>query len=152
MRVWRKTNQNENPQYFAPKFSNSTSVMFWGSVGPKCVGKLAACDGKVNAEKYVEILQDNLFQGKQAMLGKKGESFIFQYDNAPPHKATFTKIYLHIPDLNIIENFCLRMKNQMNADPRGPPKSKQELIERVFEEWRKIPASSIKQLHAFIQK
>ena len=58
MRVWRKANENENPQYFAPKFSNSTSVMFWGSVGPNGVGKLAVCDGKVNAEMYVEILQD----------------------------------------------------------------------------------------------
>ena len=62
MRVWRKTNESENPQYFAPKFSNFTSVMFPGSIGPKCVGKLAVCGGKVNTEKYVEILQDNLFQ------------------------------------------------------------------------------------------
>ena len=32
--------------------------MFWGSVGPKGVGKLAVWDGKVNTEMYVEILQD----------------------------------------------------------------------------------------------
>ena len=102
MRVWRKTNENENPQYFAPKFSNSTSIMFWGSVGPKGVGKLAVCDGKVNAEKYVEILQENLFQGTKAMLGKKGEPFIFQHDNAPPHKAIFTKSYLSIRNISVL--------------------------------------------------
>ena len=164
MRVWRKSNEKDNPQYFAPKFSNCTSVMFWGSIGPKGVGKLAVCDGQINAEKYVEILHDNLFQGIKSMLGKKGEPFIFQHDNAPPHKAIFTKIYLHLrkisalpwpaqsPNLNIIENVWLLMKNQMNADARGPPRSKQELIERVFEEWRKIPTLFIKQLYASIPK
>ena len=66
--------------------------MFWGSVGPKGVGKLAVCDGKVNAEKCVEILQDNLFQVTKAILGKKGEPFIFQQDNATLHKVMLTKI------------------------------------------------------------
>ena len=37
IRVWRKSNEKDNSQYFAPKFSNCTSVMFWGSVGPKGV-------------------------------------------------------------------------------------------------------------------
>ena len=43
----------------------------WGTVGPKNVGKLASFDGRITVEKYVETLQDNLFQGKKAVLGKK---------------------------------------------------------------------------------
>ena len=70
IRVRRKTNENVNLQCFAPKVSNPTSVMFWRSVGPKGVGKLVVCDAKVNAEKYVEILQENVFQGTKAMLGE----------------------------------------------------------------------------------
>ena len=69
VRVLRKKGEDDNPEHYAPKFSNSISVMFWGSVGPKGVGKLAVCDGNINAEKYVEILQDNLFQGTKSMLG-----------------------------------------------------------------------------------
>ena len=68
LRVWWTTGEDDNPQFFPPKFSNSISVMFCGSIGPKRVGKLAFCDGQVNAEKYFQILQDNLFGGIKSML------------------------------------------------------------------------------------
>ena len=45
--------------------------MFWGSAGPKNAHKRASCDGRINAEKYVETLQDNFFQGTEATFGKK---------------------------------------------------------------------------------
>ena len=45
--------------------------MFWGSAGPKNVRKHASCDGRINAEEYVETLQDNFFQEIEAMFGKK---------------------------------------------------------------------------------
>ena len=44
------------------------------------------------------------------------------------------------------------MKNQMTADAGSPPRSKQQPIDKVFEEWRKIPEFFIKQLYAFISK
>ena len=40
----------------------------------------------------------------------------------------------------------------MTADAGSPPRSKQQLIHRVFEEWRKIPEFFIKQLYASISK
>ena len=40
----------------------------------------------------------------------------------------------------------------MTADAGSPPRSKQQLIDRVFEEWRKIPECFIKQLYASISK
>ena len=42
-----------------------------GTVWPKNVGNRASCDGRNNAEKYAETLQDNFFQGMKAMLEMK---------------------------------------------------------------------------------
>ena len=71
MRVCRKSSKMIIKKCFAPKFPNSISVMFWGSPGPKNVRKRASCEGRINAEKYVETLQDNFFQETETMLGKK---------------------------------------------------------------------------------
>ena len=68
---------------FAQIFSYSTLVMFWGSIGPKNVGKGASCDGRINAEKYMETLQENLLQETKTVLGKKWSH--------SPHKSIFTK-------------------------------------------------------------
>eukprot|EP00795_Rhopilema_esculentum_P002377 gene2377-18020_t len=43
--------------------------MFWGCIGPKGVGKLVICDQRLDSEKYVSLLQDNLFQIVAAMYG-----------------------------------------------------------------------------------
>ena len=55
-------------------------------------------------------------------------------------------------NFNIIKNVIVHMKNQMTADAGSLPRSKQQLIHRVFEEWRKIPEFFIKQLYASISK
>jgi len=45
--------------------------MFWGSFGPKSLGKCTACKGQTDAEKYVERLQGNLLQGTKQPLTNK---------------------------------------------------------------------------------
>ena len=109
----------------------------------KIRGKLVICDQRLDSEKYVSLLQDNLYQSVAAMYGEDERPFIFQQDNAPPHRSIFTKIYCQTrgikvlpwpassPDLNIIENVWLRMKNIINHDPNSPPITRESLIERV---------------------
>ena len=51
------------------------------------------------------------------------------------------------PDLNIIENIWLFIKNKLNCDPRGPPTTKEELQTRVISEWDRIPQDFIGKLY-----
>jgi len=74
------------------------------------------------------------------MFGEENKPIIFQHDNAPPHRAKKTKIYTKLrgiymfprpansPDLNIIENVWLFIKNKLNNDPRYPPTRREELV------------------------
>ena len=64
------------------------------------------------------------------------------YQNLPKdiHKISAPPWPAQSPHFNIIENVLLRVKNHMNPDARSSPRSKQQLIARVFKEWRKIPA------------
>ena len=71
MRARRKSSKMIIKNVLLQMFSKSTLVMFWESTGPKNVRKRASCDGRINAEKYMETFQDNFFQETEAMFGKK---------------------------------------------------------------------------------
>ena len=51
------------------------------------------------------------------------------------------------PDLSIIENIWLFIKNKLNNDPRRPPTTREELVYPIFEEWRRILQSFIAKLY-----
>ena len=164
LRVWRMTSEAENPEFFQPSFKNSLSVMFWGCIGPNGIGRLVICDQKMNAAKYVSLLRENLPQSISAIYGDEDRPYIFQQDNAPPHRANITKNFCQqqginllpwpaqSPDLNVIENVWQFMKNKMNFDPRGPPTTKNELIQRVEEVWQQIPCEYLRKLYESIPR
>ena len=51
------------------------------------------------------------------------------------------------PDLNIIENVRLFLKNKLNHDPRGTPATKEELRAQIVSEWGQIPRNFIGKLY-----
>ena len=138
--------------------------MCWGCIGPNCVEKLVVCTQKMNATKYVSQLQEHLAHSIFAIYGVENRPFIFHQDNAPPQRAKITKSYLdheginilpwppQRPDLNIIEKVWQFMKNKLNFNPRGPPRIKDELIERIQEVWQRIPIMYLKKLYESIPR
>ena len=113
--VWRKPGEEFRENCIFPKFSyGKESVMIWGCISWNGTGKLHICEKKVNADYYMTILQNNLPPSIKKL--KLTKDFQFLQDNAPPHKAGKTQLYLknmkyHVishpaqsPDLNPIEH------------------------------------------------
>jgi hypothetical protein len=61
------------------------SLLNWGCIIFNGVGTLATVNGNINAAKYIEILEENLWP--VIVRHYPEENYIFQDDNAPVHRA-----------------------------------------------------------------
>lgn len=89
--------------------------MIWGCITYHGIGTICVVDGNINAEKYISVLDENLWP---VILH-------FQDDNAPVHRARVVQDFRRInqlksmnwpaqsPDLNIIENCCWHLKREL---------------------------------------
>ncbi len=57
------------------------SIMLWGCFSAAGTGRLVAIEGKMNAAKYSDILDENLLQSAQDL--RLGRRFTLQQDNDP---------------------------------------------------------------------
>ncbi len=113
-------------------------------------GRLVAIEGKMNAAKYKDILDENLLQSAQDL--RLGRRFTFQQDNDPKHIAKITKEWLHnnsvtvlewpsqSPDLNPIEHLWRDLKMAVH---QRLPSNLTELERICKEEWQRIPKSRV---------
>ena len=123
--------------------------MVWGCMGWEGVGRLAVVEGKMNADQYVSILEDNLLPSLEES-GFFVEDVIFQQDNDSKHtskKATkwFEDNDINVldwapqsPDINPIEHLWQHIKRRL-GEYSIMPKGVWEIWERVAEVWNEIP-------------
>ena len=69
------------------------SVMIWGCITWNGVGTLCQVNGNINAEKYISVLDSQLWP----VIGRHfpDDSYVFLDDNAPVHMARIVERYKH---------------------------------------------------------
>lgn len=125
-----------------------TSVMVWGGVWYHGRTELAIVEGNINAKKYVAVLRNYLLPSIPT-----SPHFLFQHDNAPPHKPIAVRHFLYThavnlldpypansPDFNPIEKVWSWMVREVN---KHRPSNHASLVNAVQSAWDSLPQSRI---------
>jgi len=125
------------------------SMMVWGCMLWDGVGYACKIDGKMDADLYVSIMEDEL-QASLEFYGKTQQDIIFQQDNDPKHTSKKAKAWFQdnnfqvlqwpaqSPDLNPIEHCWQHLKKKL-GEYEHPPGGILELWDRAQKEWEGIP-------------
>jgi hypothetical protein len=88
LKVWRKSSEVWRPErlgYVAEAPSTNLKIMVWECLTYHGVGTLAMINGNMNSVKYIETLDNNLWQVVAKHFGNT--PYLFQDDNAPWHRS-----------------------------------------------------------------
>lgn len=134
------------------------SLMFWGCMCWEGVGYGVKIDGKMDAELYTSILEDELMESLK-WWNKEVEDILFQQDNDPKHTSKKAQEWFkdheievmkwpaQSPDLNPIEHLWSHLKRKL-GEYEIPPKGIEELWARVQKEWNGIDKAECQKLIA----
>ena len=155
--AWKKKGESLSDRLVQPtvKFGGG-SLMMWGCMSWEGVGYATRIEGRMDADLYVSILEDEL-QESIKYFKKRHQDVIFQQDNDPKHTSKKAKTWFQdhrinvmewpaqSPDLNPIEHLWQQLKQRL-ASYEHPPQGINELWERAEREWEGIDASVCQKL------
>ena len=159
--IWRKPEEGWRPDLVERREQNSVKVMIWGCICYSGVGTLSKVDGNINAQKYTDILEDNIWPVIARHFPHN--NYLFQDDNAPVHRAALTRQYCarnglkcmswpsQSPDLNIIENVWLYIKRKLHARVLNI-KNSEDLFREIQQIWEDIEPRYIQSLYKSIPR
>lgn len=152
-RILRTKYEKDIPECYRRSVQKPASVMVWGCISGQGMGALHICNGTVNAEAYVQILEQAMVPSKRRLFGRR--RCIFQQDNAKPHTARITSAWLRrhrtrvldwpacSPDLSPIENVWRIMKRKIR---QRRPRTVEQLKTYIQQEWDRIPVAVVERL------
>lgn len=144
----------KEPQFLTKRNFGGGSLMPWAGFSMHGKTHLCKCDGRMNSQKYIELLETELISFTDS---KMDGDFVFQQDNASIHvsrqsRAWFEEMEIDLldwpacsPDLNPIENLWGILARRVYANGRQFA-SVPELYVAVYTAWREIPQNIIDNL------
>jgi transposase len=147
--VWKQKGEGliEREVQSTLKFGGG-NIMVWGCMGWNGVGQLVEVEGRMDANQYVDILENHLLPSMEES-GISPEDLIFQQDNDPKHTSRTAQEWMeghgitlldwpaNSPDLSPIEHAWGHIKRELAKYPM-PARGVWELWERAAEVWTKI--------------
>ena len=100
-RVLRTKEEKDHPDCYQRKVQKPASVMVWGCVSAHGMGNLHICEGTINAERYIQVLEQHIVPSKRRLF--QGRSCLFQQDNAKPHTARVTTAWLRSKRVRVLD-------------------------------------------------
>lgn len=76
-----------SPKVFSKRHSGGDSFMIWECFSSQGCGQIAILDGRLNAHKYCEILENYLLPYAYMNQGTQRTDFRFMHDGATAHTA-----------------------------------------------------------------
>ena len=157
--IWRKNSEMNSPHLVCPPSQRKVTLMVWGCMCINGVGTLVAVNGNINAQKYIDILDNNLWP----VIARHfpDNSYIFMDDNAPVHRARLVSAYMQdndinttewpaqSPDINVIENIWLRLKRDLKNVSRNI-QTPDQLFAEIHRLWQNIPVEYVRGLYESI--
>lgn len=159
--IWRKAGEEWDPPCAAPPPGRRLNLMIWGCITYHGVGTLCVVNGNINAEKYIEIINNNLWPvvARHFHDGR----YIYQDDNAPVHRARIVREFIdregiptmewpaQSPDINIIENCWKKMKQTLLKNVHNL-KTNDDLEAAIRQVWANLPVEFIQRLYNSIPR